>query len=93
MTREQRRKRKKYSNAKQYSHNGKTQTLEDWANELEITESAIRKRMQKGLPTEVIFSPDRRLTDGLSDYKKRMFRQLEKEADMRREVYGKDIEF
>ena len=82
MTREQKRKRRKYASAKWYSYNGKTLTLEGWSEELGVTESAIRKRMQKGLPPEVIFSPDRRLADGVSEYKRKMFRQLEKEADM-----------
>lgn len=78
MTRKQRRQR---NDSKQYSFNGRTQTLREWADELGVTTSAIRKRMASGLPTETIFSPDRRISGNYGRHKSGYFRSLEREVD------------
>ncbi len=38
------------------THNGKTQTIAQWAKELNINENTLRNRIQKKLPEEKIFS-------------------------------------
>lgn len=78
MTREQRRQR---NDSKQYSFGGRTQTLREWADELGITTSAIRKRMASGLHPEMIFSPDRRIGEHYGKHKSGYFRSLERGDD------------
>lgn len=75
MTKRQRRK-----DSKQYTYNGETHTLVEWAEILGVTTSAIRKRMQAGKPIEEVFSTDRRVVDGRKTDLKKYLRKLEKEA-------------
>ncbi len=39
------------------THEGKTQTVGRWAEELKITEQALRYRIKRGLPPEELFRP------------------------------------
>lgn len=83
MTKRQRRK-----DSKQYTYNGETHTLVEWAEILGVTTSAIRKRMQAGKPIEEVFSTDRRVVDGKKTDLQKYLRKLEREVEVRR--YGQD---
>ncbi len=78
MTRKQRRQR---NDSKLYTFGGKTQTLREWAEELDITTSAIRKRMASGMPPEILFSKDRRIGENYGKHKQGYFRKLEREVN------------
>lgn len=71
--------RKQRRDTKFYTAHGKTQSLDDWANDLGVTVSTLRKRLAQGLPYEEVFVQDRRTR---SDYKgsdkKRYFSELER---------------
>lgn len=79
MTRTQKRKSRKDS--KTYTYDGKTQTLKEWAEELGVTVSALRKRMASGVPPDKLFSTDRRVTTGEKRDLRKYIRKLEKEME------------
>lgn len=78
-----RQKRKQRSDSKIYTYNGDTHTLTEWAEILQITTSAIRKRMSAGKTVDEIFSTDRRVVDGKKTDLKKYLRKLEREAEDR----------
>ena len=89
MTRKQRR------DAKKYTHNGKTMTMKEWAEELGVTPKNIKRRLSQGRPPEEVFSPDMRIGKDYGAYKKSYFRKLEREAEEReleRGDYGQDTD-
>lgn len=45
---------------KEYTYNGRTQTIQEWADELDIAPRTMCKRMYKKLPPEEIFAPRKR---------------------------------
>ena len=44
---------------KEYTYNGRTQTIQEWADELDLTPRTLRRRMLKKLPPNKIFAPNR----------------------------------
>ena len=81
MTRKQRRQR---SDAKRYEYDGQNLTLKEWSELLGVDQNTIRIRMRQKRPPEEIFAPDLRMIEGVSEYKKKMYRKLEREAEERR---------
>lgn len=79
MTRRKQQKIRKDS--KLYTYDGKTMTIREWAVYLDVTLSAMRKRMRAKLPPEELFSPDRRVGDNYGKYKGKYYRKLEREVD------------
>ena len=75
--------RKKRRDSKLYTYNGQTMTIREWANELGVTLSAMRKRAKAKLPPEEMFSPDRRVGNDYGKYKGKYYRKLEREVDKR----------
>ena len=80
MTRKQRRQR---SDAKRYEYDGQNLTLKEWSELLGVDQRTIRIRMCQKRPPEEIFAPDLRMIEGVSEYKKKMYRKLEKQAERR----------
>ncbi len=46
-------------NAKLYTHDGQTLTLWQWSQALGLSVATLRKRLSSGLPSNVVFCPDR----------------------------------
>lgn len=44
---------------KLYTYNGRTQSIQEWADELNLTVKGLRNRMSRKLPPEEIFSPSK----------------------------------
>ena len=78
--------RRQRKDSKILTYNGKSQTIKEWAAELGVTTKTILLRIQEKRPPDQIFSPDRRVSSEYGKDKERYFRQLEREADIRREL-------
>ena len=72
-------KRKRRSDSKKYTAHGKTLTIREWAEELGVTLSCLRKRLASGMTAEDAFTGDKRYPGGyIGSEKKRYFASLER---------------
>lgn len=80
---------------KRYTAHGKTMTIKEWAEDLGVTVSCLRKRLASGMPYDKVFTPDKRAPGGyIGRAKRRRFSQIErqqKEKELNKEDDTTDV--
>ena len=72
--------KKSRNDSKLYTAHGKTMTIREWADDLGVTLSCLRKRLASGMPYDKVFTPDKRAPGGyIGREKRRRFSQIEKQ--------------
>lgn len=72
--------RKKRNDRMLYTAYGKTQDINQWAEDLGVTVSCLRKRLASGMPYDKVFTPDKRAPGGyIGREKRRRFSQIERQ--------------
>ena len=85
--------RKKRKDRVLYTAHGKTQDINQWAEDLGVTPRTIQMRLAKGIPLEEVFSQDKRIKgEYKGSEKKAVFKKIEREQ-YERELNREDDEW